>query len=168
MVRLVSRKLPILAPKMSTWCPKVSHCALSGAIIGHHQMSGSRGWPHPTTARKRHSHLWTSGLLTSQRKLNGEKENEIQRQSLGRIKPRPPCYNDDISALLADNEEITRSCHWWFVWPWVRSRSLGHLSSHLSSQQPSCIFLLNMSHVNSHRQLTTLRQQGLKKLCISD
>ena len=35
------------------------------------------------------------------------------------------------------------------VWPWVRSPCLGHLSSHLSSQQPSCIFLLNMSHVNS-------------------
>ena len=32
-------------------------------------------------------------------------------ESLERIKPRPPCYNDDISALLADNEEITRSCH---------------------------------------------------------
>ena len=69
---------------MSTWCPKVSHSALSGAIIGHHPMSGSRGWPHPTTARKRHSHLWTSGLLTSKSKLNGEKENEIQRQRVWR------------------------------------------------------------------------------------
>ena len=44
---------------------------------------------------------------------------------------------------------VKRSQELSLVWPWVRSRCLGHLSSHLSSQQPSCIFLLNMSHVNS-------------------
>ena len=110
----------------------------------HHPMSGTRGllrWHQTTAERGNVTHICEhrGRCLTSQRKLNGEKERIKYKESLEWIKLTPPSCSlwDDIWALLA--EEITRELSW------VMTMSLGHLSPHLSSQIPSCIFLLNMS-----------------------
>ena len=92
------------------------------------------------------------------------------KESLEWIKP-PSLWHrgTDILALVTDNEEITVVTM--LVWPWGGSRCLGHLSPHPSSQQPSCIFLLNMSHVthtnNRHWLLHLINQSNiLQRTCM--